>query len=1107
MDKTMKQAVKRVLALVLACTLSVPTVLGQMPHAVAATPSYDLYQETFDGTMNDLLNAGWNSVNSSKFTVNANKKLEATGDANWYFCLDPNDTNGASEWENYEFEADVQMTWNQIKYGIADAGLVVGSQGSANSGNPKGAYAFYHRFDQANSKYYFCLDKWSATGGVVNNLWKVEQSGFMSGSVTHKMTIQVDGNQIACYVDGNQIGTTYTDTEVETIKGSIGVYAGRRTTYFDNMKVKMTTYAQQLQPGELYRQTFDRSMKVLAVEGWSSAKTSEFKINANKQLEAIGKANYNFCLDPNAENGAAEWQDYEFEADVRMTWNQIQTGTADAGLIVGSQGSANSGNPKGGYVFYHRFDQTNSKYYFRLDKYSATGGAVNNLWEVEQSGFINNNTDRKMTVQVNGNRISCYVDGVQIGTTYTDTEVETIKGSIGVYAGRRTTYFDNMLVKSLVWHQETLDGDLDSFTADGWDENNKRYFSIVDEKLVSNKDTVTSENKEACVSKFWCMQSGTTNRYEWSNYSFESEITLKSDDVTGATGHANIGLVVGHKGDSNAPKDGYVFFVNRNRFSGALSYILSKYNSEGTKMTELWSVPAEGFSLDTPHQMKIRIDYNRVGCYIDGELVGDIYTDATVQAIQGSIGLFAAGKVCVFDNLCVRNTVAEPTIEEDNTPVVEDPNFMYSQLYEIPLKKVVTTGWDPSGRKNFKIEDGQLVSIDVNSNTTWLLNQREGATEWSNYTIEADITVTDQVVSGTTAWAGLFVGSDGVALGYEFSIVAQNGKYFCTMWDRTAEGHGAGMGSASYGFKLNEAYTLKVALKDNTINCYIDDELMISTTVDGKSLIQGTVGIRQFGNVCKYDNIYVYPTIEDDSNALLDDVRGQNPWFIDRFDSMDSLMKERGWSTEFSIEKGAVQLVGTGGGYVALNGIEECEKWSNYTVVADVIVSDNEEHTSSSTNPISGIRALSTDSKNGYELGLMFKGREEPGVLVLRRVRDNTILSEYKEVAIERGKSYQLALSVYGNTFRGYINGKEAFTIMDDSNQFATGSIALYKSGFQTAYDNVTIYEGKLITVGEAISPATGDYSMNTALWISAAILTPCMIYLVNEKRKKSRKV
>ena len=803
--------------------------------------------------------------------------------------------------------------------------------------------------------------------------------------------------------------------------------------------------ANETQDSFLLAEDFSGSVKELETAGWSGI--SSFSLSENGELVSGKKVAYSYFT---GKAEAARWTNYTVEADVTITdtaFNGASNGRFGS-IMVAVPGTATSDNAYG-YEFMLCRNNNDSKRYCAIK--DRTGGG-NNSKDVNCE--INLNQTYALKIEVSGNIMQCYIDG-ELMITHEVPGVETLTGTIGLRGQGNQIKFDNVCVRENgLWFYEDFSGDSNDLTAAGW--TNINQFNLSDgEMLLANKN-----NKYTYIS-------GTR---DWSNYTVEADVIVTDESLHKTANGRFAGIMLAAPADSTDAAAGYEFMICHNINDSGQYCSIKDRTGAGKHSSNI----NHEVAYNKIYKLKAELSGNIIRCYIDNELVLT-YEAKGVEILKGTIGLHNSGNTVKFDNIIVRENVQKDsgeTEEPDNSQEMWEEGMLFQENFTVNNANLAEHGWD-SGKTVNLLDEKAVLNSSV---STMYVTGYEGAAEWSDYTYEAEVFMTEDILNkAQKAMVAIIAGANSDNLGYEFGILYDKvtEETFYQLYDRIT---GKNLtGTKKYDFSVKETITLKIVLKDNIIRCYIDDELVVTKTIENVSTIVGTIGIRANGYNGIFDNIYVYPTKEDTESGLLADTRNQDVWFSDNFKSTNTMMIERGWDTEYEIIDGKLVLSGSATATTFVTGIENVADWGNYTAEADICISDDPNETTTIGAPATGlcVRVNPNDPENtGYVFFLTIDKATDVGYARLQVRNSKTNLEENKNIVIERGKTYHLAVTVNGNRINCYIDDTLVISAVDDKNVNPTGTIGVRKSGYITYVDNVKVYK-----TGLQVSPITGDFN------------------------------
>lgn len=402
------------------------TVTAEPSDPVPSDPDYTWFQPEERGAPDNALffegfasgepltGKGWDS--DSPLLIDGHMFLDHNPDDETKQMAYLNQLEEAKSWNNYILEADVSISSQFFgKQKENFAGIVTKTDGKETG------YEFALFMNEAGDTYARLYDR---TNGEI--LKKVDFD-LVTGE-TYRLKIAHTGEAIRCSVNGSLIIEVADDP---SRTGSIGLRTGGYLVGYDNVTVYPYT---QVDDGDepdfgegIYFSEYFTGEDALTDRGWSS----DLPAIIDGQLQITNE------VSPFYLNGKPTYlglTDYTVEADVVMTDEATATfATNIACLVVRSTGASD------GYEFGICI-QSNGKEYVRLYDRKSKKVLVQENMDLEQNRIYH------MAVTVEGNRITCYLDGEQVIDTTADTNAS---GSIGFRINGYTALCSNIVVKSL----------------------------------------------------------------------------------------------------------------------------------------------------------------------------------------------------------------------------------------------------------------------------------------------------------------------------------------------------------------------------------------------------------------------------------------------------------------------------------------------------------------------------------------------------------------------------------------------------------------------------------------------------------------------------------
>ena len=165
---------------------------------------------------------------------------------------------------------------------------------------------------------------------------------------------------------------------------------------------------------------------------------------------------------------------------------------------------------------------------------------------------------------------------------------------------------------------------------------------------------------------------------------------------------------------------------------------------------------------------------------------------------------------------------------------------------------MLDNGWNANGN----IINGRLML--GGSLSSVYLTDLLGAYAWSDYTVQAEVSLSDSDLNYNTSIAAVYVRTSGAGNGYEFGIQmgtsARTGSF--RLYDRTT-GTVLAQGNGGLTVERDKTYQLKVVVQGNRIICFADGVCVFDVVDSANSNPTGTIGLRTNAGTGYFDNIVV----------------------------------------------------------------------------------------------------------------------------------------------------------------------------------------------------------------------------------------------------------
>jgi len=153
--------------------------------------------------------------------------------------------------------------------------------------------------------------------------------------------------------------------------------------------------------------------------------------------------------------------------------------------------------------------------------------------------------------------------------------------------------------------------------------------------------------------------------------------------------------------------------------------------------------------------------------------------------------------------------------------------------------------------KLWQVKDGAFEGVDQVKGYSRVV---AGDENWSNYTIECDVTL---VGKGAINCAGILIRSDDSGMnGYRFWVRSDTGVFEAYKW---VEGTWAPptLLEENIGVKPDETYRLKAQAEEFTFTCHMDGKEMGKFTDDSRFRRKGKIGLIVCNATGRFDNVVV----------------------------------------------------------------------------------------------------------------------------------------------------------------------------------------------------------------------------------------------------------
>ncbi|MDG0793441.1 DUF1080 domain-containing protein [Cohnella ginsengisoli] len=339
---------------------------------------------------------------------------------------------------------------------------------------------------------------------------------------------------------------------------------------------------------------FDDNFEDGDMAGWTSVSGGWYvpTVGANNVLSSGSRT----VTSLTTANAGGSWTDYAYEAKTRMG-----IADANAGIAFRVQDAYN--------YYMYRINSSNQK----LELYKSVNGqmtlaASTPFTAVEKQWYT-------MKAVVQGNRISCYVDG-QLKMEWTNPAAELKTGGIGFRTTSAGVHFDDAKVSPIIRFSD----DFEDGNTTGW-------------TAASGSWSVSSDGLKVLTQHSWTAALMTVGD-SWTDYSYEASVKMPVAD-------ANAGILFRVQDTNNY----YMYRIN------ASNQKLELYKSVSGQLTLVSSTPFAA-QANQWYAIKASVKGNAVKGYVDGALKTE-WTNPVAELTAGKVGFRTTSADVSFDDAFV----------------------------------------------------------------------------------------------------------------------------------------------------------------------------------------------------------------------------------------------------------------------------------------------------------------------------------------------------------------------------------------------------------------------------------------------------------------------
>lgn len=808
--------------------------------------------------------------------------------------------------------------------------------------------------------------------------------------------------------------------------------------------------AEEVKPGNIY-----------AADDFSdSASASDWAISGNGQVSdgtLKGKDGKTFYAYLSEKKEAASWSDYSVEADMTITAAD-STGKAVAGVSLRSD----SNSWYGGYIM--KLSYAEKRVYLYSGKADGSNGLVTLAFADLETIELNKIYHLKLSVA--GDNIECRLDGTKVLEYTASAENMAEKSAKKNDAGYPGALVNNGIVV------------IDNFVVTAYDVIYADIFSSsssADWKMSGNGQIAAGTMNGKDGKTFYAHLSELEEAASWTDYSVEANVTITATD---ANGRALAGIVL--RSSENSWYGGYMMKIS---YADKMAYLYSGKADGSNGLVLLASVALDTVELNKDYHLQLSaIGDNLIG-YINGikalEYTADAENMTAKSAKKNDIGypgVLVNNGVILIDNFAVKTEKAETS--EPDPEIPGDTTAFYSDNFD---GAELNAEWKVSG--NGQISGGTINGKDGKSFYAYL-SEKEGATSWADYSVEADVIVnaadsTGKAVAGVAlrssenSWYG----------GYIMKLSYADQKIY--IYSAKADGTSAlvNLTSVPFDIELNTTYRLKLIAVGDELAGYVDGVKTVQYTADTENMTAksakkndaGYPGLLVNNGDIAFDNFVVKAETQIPTEPTPDpEPVDPDALYVDRFD-VDGLSSVWGASENAQVNSGTLQGKEGKSFYAYLSEKEGAASWADYSVEADMTVTAAD----SNDRAVAGIalRSLENSWYGGYILKISYTDQK---VYLYSARADGTnglVTLASAPMTIELNAVYHLRISAIGNRLTGYVDGVSVVSY--EANEENMSAKAAKKN--DAGYPGVLVNNGSVTIDNFAVYPQRDTTGENNA--------------------------
>ncbi len=512
------------------------------------------------------------------------------------------------------------------------------------------------------------------------------------------------------------------------------------------------------------------------------------------------------------------------------------------------------------------------------------------------------------------------------------------------------------------------------------------------------------------------------------------------------------------------------------------------------------------FTYNETQHLRVDVLGDTITCYFNNDPTPVfVVTDSAFTA--GTITLRAVNSVAVFDNIVVKDlsSAASSSTQQSSSQVVTSTPESSSSAtssaanediyFQDDFSAVNTSGrgWN----KNWDTPNGNVAVANTNN----YLTANSTYKAWTDYAVEADVSIDLNTNTASMNHATLVARATGGNTGYEFRLItANNGETTkAQLYDHSSTSSIASANNINWDY--SKTHKMKMVVNGNDILCFVDGVLVMKTT--STSFSAGSIAIKGAGYTSTFDNIIVRKATTEEinaqfpqdtsssqtssavssetsstttssttssSNSSATSSGSSDVYFSDDFSAANT--SGRGWNKNWDTPNGNLPITNTNN-FLTANSAYKA--WTDYAVEVDVSIDLSTEPHSSMNHATLVARA--TGGNTGYEFRLITANNGETTKAQLYDYGTKTNIAAVSSIDWDYTKTHKMKMVVNGNDFLCFVD--EILVMKATSTSYSAGSVALKGAGYTATFDNLVVRKATQAEINAQLPQDTSSTPSN----------------------------